>query len=188
MSMWYINVNYAFELHIMITIITCINSISFYSLFPLLYTMYYKYWYFVLNTYFFRSLVVILIFVKYSGLYHHFNWCSVNSFYSSPLYYFSPSLTLNNCNVQQISNNINSELNYIFVWLCVNKLALNVKKTKYMTFHNQQCDLRNLILNLNINNEPVERVNEFNFLGLTIDETLSWHLHVQKISNKISRI
>ena len=107
---------------------------------------------------------------------------------TSPLCYFSPSLTLNNCNVQQISNNINSERNDIFVWLCVNRL--NVKKTKYMymIFHYRQRDIRNLIPRLNINNEPVERVTEFNFLCLTIDETLSWHPHVQKISNKISAI
>ena len=29
---------------------------------------------------------------------------------------------------------------------------------------------------------------EFNFLGLTLDECLNWKPHVQKISNKISRI
>ena len=86
------------------------------------------------------------------------------------------------------SNNIHSELNDIFVWLCVNRLALNVKKTKYMIFHYRQRDIRNIIPSLIINNEPVERVTEFNFLGLTIDETLSWHPHVRKISNKISRI
>ena len=102
---------------------------------------------------------------------------------TSPLCYFSPSLTLNNISIQQISDNINTELNDIFVWLCVNKLALNVKKTKYMLFHYRQRDIGNLIPSLKINDEPVERVTEFDFLGLTIDETLSW----QKISNKISR-
>ena len=86
---------------------------------------------------------------------------------TSPLCYFSPSLTLKNSNGQHISNNINSELNDIFVWLCVNRLALNVKKTKYMIFHYRQRDIRNLIPSLIINNEPVERVTEFNFLGLT---------------------
>ena len=106
---------------------------------------------------------------------------------TTPLCYFSPSLTLNNIDIQQISDGINAELNDIFVWLCVNKLALNVKKTKYMLFHYRQCDIGNLIPSLKINDEPVERVTGFNFLGLTIDETLSWHPHVQKISNKISR-
>ena len=48
---------------------------------------------------------------------------------TSPLCYFSPSLTLNNINIQQISDNINTKLNDIFMWLFVNKLALNMKKT-----------------------------------------------------------
>ena len=105
---------------------------------------------------------------------------------TSPLCYFSPSLTLNNINIQQISDNINTELN-TFVWLCVNKLALNVKKTIYIIFHYRQRDIGNLILSLKINDEPVKRVTEFNFLGLTIDDTLRWDPHVQRISNKISR-
>ena len=31
---------------------------------------------------------------------------------------------------------VNMELNKIFQWLCVNKLSLTVKKTKYIIFHN----------------------------------------------------
>ena len=38
-----------------------------------------------------------------------------------------------------------------------------------------------------MNFEPIERVTEFNFLGLTINEHLSWKPHIQKISNKIAR-
>ena len=56
-----------------------------------------------------------------------------------------------------------------------------------MIFHYRPRDIGNLILSLKISNKPVERVTEFNFLGLTIDETLSWHPQVQKISNKIFR-
>ena len=51
-----------------------------------------------------------------------------------------------------------------------------------MIFHYRPRDIGNLIPSLKIRNEPVERETDFNFLGLTIDETLSWH--VQKISNK----
>ena len=122
--------------------------------------------------------------------------CNYNSFHSRVrimhIRYIKLSILItwirqHMCRQQQISDNINTELNDIFVWLCVNKLALNVKKTKYMLFHYRQRDIGNLIPSLKINDEPVERVTEFNFLGLTIDETLSWHPHVQKISNKISR-
>ena len=56
-----------------------------------------------------------------------------------------------------------------------------------MKFHYKQRKIDSLIHNLKINSEPIQRVTEFNFLGLTIDEQLSWSPHIQKISNKISR-
>ena len=37
-----------------------------------------------------------------------------------------------------ISNNISSELNKISEWLKINKLSLNIKKTKFMVFHTPQ--------------------------------------------------
>ena len=48
--------------------------------------------------------------------------------------------------------------------------------------------IEHLVPALELNSEPLERVSEFNFLGLTLDEHISWKPHVQKIANKISRI
>ena len=56
-----------------------------------------------------------------------------------------------------------------------------------MIFHHKQRNIENLIPQLKLNEQVIERVSEFNFLGLTIDQHLTWHKHVQKISNKISR-
>ena len=57
-----------------------------------------------------------------------------------------------------------------------------------MLFHYPQRKVDNLSLDLKINSTSIERVSEFNFLGLTLDECLNWKPHVQKISNKISPI
>ena len=38
-----------------------------------------------------------------------------------------------------------------------------------------------------INDSVIERVREFNFLGLTINESLNWSSHCSKIANRISR-
>ena len=57
-----------------------------------------------------------------------------------------------------------------------------------MVFHNYQkimCD--DDIPKLIINDAVIERVREFNFLGLTINESLNWSSHCSKIANKISR-
>ena len=90
--------------------------------------------------------------------------------------------------VRVLSNRINDELQNIYTWLAINKLSLNVKKTKFMLFHHKQRDIKHLIPNLKINGHTLERVQEFNFLGLVIDENLTWNSHIQKIANKASRI
>ena len=80
---------------------------------------------------------------------------------------------------------LNTELNNIFSWLSINKLSLNVTKTKYMIF-----TPKNKILNLphiTINNEPIQNVSDFSFLGILLNEHMSWQSHIDNISNKISR-
>ena len=90
-------------------------------------------------------------------------------------------------NTKETSENINKELQAIYEWLCVNKLSLNIPKTKFMMFHHRQRVIDHLVPSLKINNHEIERVRHFNFLGITIDEHMSWNMHIQKISNKISR-
>ena len=86
-----------------------------------------------------------------------------------------------------VSTLINSELNKIADWLAVNKLSLNVQKTKFVIFHyRQRVITKNDIPRLMINNTLIERVTEFNFLGLTVNEYMNWNLHTQKNANKIS--
>ena len=43
-------------------------------------------------------------------------------------------------------------------------------------------------INLQIANIVIERKCQFNFLGLMLDEKLSWKPHINKIANKLSRI
>ena len=68
------------------------------------------------------------------------------------------------CNYDNIFNDI--VINKIYNWLCSNKLSLNVSKTKFMCFHASQKVMTYPILK--INNINIERVTDFNFLGLII--------------------
>ena len=56
-----------------------------------------------------------------------------------------------------------------------------------MIVRNYQRDIKSCIPDVRINNQSIERVSKFNFLGLTIDEHLNWNAHIQKISNKIAK-
>ena len=70
----------------------------------------------------------------------------------------------------------------------MNKLSLNVQKTKFMIFHYRQRIITgNDIPRLMINSTLIEQVTEFNFLGLTVNEYMNWNSHTKKIANKISR-
>ena len=68
---------------------------------------------------------------------------------------------------QNLSKNINSELQKVQEWLAANRLSLNISKTKYMIFHFPQRTVL-LDLDLKINDTKIERVDEFNFLGLQV--------------------
>ena len=80
---------------------------------------------------------------------------------------------------------INRELFKIYEWLRANKLALNVSKTKFMVFHTRNKSVRYPCLK--INGKLIERVTQFNFLGLILESNMSWNLHINHISLKISK-
>ena len=85
-----------------------------------------------------------------------------------------------------MENETNDEIEKIAIWLKVNKLSLNVQKTKLMIFHRKQKHIQNL--NISINGIIIERVESFNFLGIILQETLSWDSHVTMVKTKISKV
>ena len=83
-----------------------------------------------------------------------------------------------------LEQDITNELENITLWLKRNKLSLNVQKTKLMIFHRKQKQINEL--NILIDGIAIERVESFNFLGLIIDEGLSWKKHTDVVKNKKS--
>ena len=88
-------------------------------------------------------------------------------------------------NISTQAQDINLEIKKVSDWLAVNLLSLNVSKTKYMIFHNKNTKLSQSTKLIQINGTSIERVNTFDFLGLTISENLSWKPHTDKIANKL---
>ena len=81
---------------------------------------------------------------------------------------------------------VNKELRHIKKWLDANKLALNVDKTNFVIFHSPQNSL-NDIVNIKIGNQHVKQAKYVKFLGLLLDEHLSWKYHLSELSKKLSR-
>ena len=81
-----------------------------------------------------------------------------------------------------IENNINTEISKVATWLKSNMIKLNVKKSKFMIFFKHPKIITNF--SITINNSTIVQVDHFNFLGVTLDQNITWNPHVDKVSIK----
>ena len=86
--------------------------------------------------------------------------------------------------VNQLGKLVTKELNKLKDWFAINRLSLNVTKTNYMLFSNSKSTLNVAIM---INNTAVNRVHSTKFLGVIIDEKLTWKGHVDLVKSKVAK-
>ena len=86
-------------------------------------------------------------------------------------------------------NLMNVELERFNDWFKANKLSLNADKTKFTLFHksSQSENLPLKLPKLIMNNIQIERKDSLKFLGVLIDETLSWKNHIKILESKLAR-
>ena len=85
---------------------------------------------------------------------------------------FDPNIFCSGDNVQLLLEEITAEICKLKLWLNSNKLSLNLNKTTLIIFGNS-----NTQASIKIDGIFIERVKEHKFLGITIDEKLSWKPH-----------
>ena len=92
-----------------------------------------------------------------------------------------------NKNIKILFETVNKELRYVNEWFLANKLSLNAGKTKYLFFHKPSaCDSIPLRLpTTTFNNIEIKRESSVKFLGVIIDENITWNKHIE-LENKIS--
>ena len=96
-------------------------------------------------------------------------------------------------NIIKLFATVNEELmninDIINDWLMANKLSLNVGKTKYSLFHkpSRVDDLPLKLPKLSLNNQEIKRASYTKFLGVLLDENLSWKEHLKYTENKIAK-
>ena len=71
-------------------------------------------------------------------------------------------------------------------WLKLNKLTLNMQKTKYITFRKS---LKNVtLLNLSIDDMPIDSVDEFNYLRTILHVHLTYINYINIDTVKIAKV
>ena len=81
---------------------------------------------------------------------------------------------------------MNRELRHVKKWLEANKLALNIEKTNFVVFHSPSKKLTEPII-LKCGRKKIIHANHVKFLGVLLDETLSWRSHLIELSRKLAR-
>ena len=112
-------------------------------------------------------------------------YCLLNS--EPRMYADDTHITFASNNTQSINTVLNEDLARVEKWLTANKLTLNASKTEFMligsrqrlsTFHNPP--------SLIIDGAPITQVTSTKSLGVHIDQTLSWNVHVETLCKKIA--
>lgn len=87
-------------------------------------------------------------------------------------------------NINNYESDINNAIEKIIQWLDNNNLRINLDKTKIMHFHkkNNLSDLNIYYNNKNINETDISK-----FLGLLIDNKLTWKIEIDELCKKISK-
>lgn len=90
-----------------------------------------------------------------------------------------------NRSARSIIADIESDLILLNNYFSINLLSLNFIKTKYMIFHsiNKRVELHD---NPKIGRIRIGEVNEFKYLGIIFDSTLTWGSHINYVENKVS--
>lgn len=78
-------------------------------------------------------------------------------------------------------------LDELVQWVGFNKIHLNLEKIHYMIFHTPQARTE-YDLNIRVANTSLTRLSSTNFLGMHIDETLTWKTRCDNITSKINKV
>ena len=97
------------------------------------------------------------------------------------------NLFLQHQNLNQMIQIANQEIKNVSQWLDSNKLTLNVSKTNFMIFKTRKKKI-NMPVRITIKDKNTEQVKSTKFLGIRIDENMTWKTHISFITNKISKL
>ena len=75
---------------------------------------------------------------------------------------------------------VNTELKKVKVWMDCNKRALNIEKTNFVLFHSSRKKATDPIP-LKFGKENIKRAKYVKFLGVLVDEHLSWKYHIYEL-------
>ena len=94
------------------------------------------------------------------------------------------TLSISGADLTSITNQLNLELQKIADYFKANKLSINLKKSTYIIIA-PKSNIKDIKIEIKLGNENMKRSKEIKFLGVTIDEGLTFKSHFENIKTKI---
>ena len=88
-------------------------------------------------------------------------------------------------NMRQLMLQAENILLQLITWFNANKLTLNVEKNNYSIFHSHKKKIPPECNQLTINDVIIDRVSSVKYLGVQIDDKLTWNEHVKQVSQTL---
>jgi len=85
-----------------------------------------------------------------------------------------------------LESKLNSDLATISNWFSSNLLTLSISKCNFIFGNSRKLKLVNDI-SLKVNSTAIDRSDSFKYLGVVINQTMSWFEHIDIISSKINQ-
>ena len=92
--------------------------------------------------------------------------------------------------IRDLEKLINEELAKIKEWCDLNKLSINIKKTNYMIVKSPKKKSGNINIKLpnkDGNSDIIEKKDHIKYLGVLLDEKLSWKHHIAYVCSRLAR-
>ncbi|CAL8088493.1 unnamed protein product [Orchesella dallaii] len=90
--------------------------------------------------------------------------------------------------IPEVESKLQSDVDALESWCSENGMKINTQKTKSMLFHRKKLSESDR-LDLKTSENKIEYVKEFKYLGLSLDQKLSFNAHYEKVcSNMTSRL
>ena len=112
--------------------------------------------------------------------------CQVNMYADDTAFYTRANVANS---VQDVTNNLQSDLCNVSDWLDANKLSLHIGKTSCMLLCSRQKrqHISDPKLNLTLHDQVIVQAESYKYLGITLDQNLTFSIHVENVIKKINR-
>ena len=103
------------------------------------------------------------------------------------MYADDTTLLFRSSDPQNLQSDLKNNFKNIGKWFLDNKLTLNINNTKLMLFGTNKCMDKFSNISITYNNDLIERVDNFKYLGVIFDSQMTWLSHINHVTSKVSK-